>query len=238
MIKDYGLLGTFSFPPPYISASIATIHMISSNSITFDDPWILPSDSELDSFGGMTPLSPFEIPYQVVQSFSDAYSTETDPMNVIHGESISISNSASSTLFDPIHSDEQIHELLSIDHLPWEDLHHRSSLLLELGHFENDFSFIFTIDYVKEPQNPLQHSDSKLNLENISRTVPIDILVKLGIIENIHIDSCCMDDEIQTYKALFQEFCKVFAWSYEEMLGIDMSIVFHEIKTYLGAKPV
>jgi hypothetical protein len=30
----------------------------------------------------------------------------------------------------------------------------------------------------------------------------------------------------------------MFAWSYEEMLGIDPSIVEHEIKTYLNAKPV
>lgn len=66
LIKDSGLLGTFSFPPPKVSPSIATIHMISSNTITFDDPWIIPSDSEVDSFGGAMPLSPFEIAYQVV----------------------------------------------------------------------------------------------------------------------------------------------------------------------------
>jgi hypothetical protein len=30
----------------------------------------------------------------------------------------------------------------------------------------------------------------------------------------------------------------VFAWSYEEKLGIDPSTVEHEIKTYLDARPV
>lgn len=90
---------------------------------------------EVDSFGSTMPLSPFEIAYQVVQSFYDAYSTETNPMNVIHGESLSISNSTSSTLFDPVHSDEQIHELLLVDDLPGEYLHHRSSFLPELHHF-------------------------------------------------------------------------------------------------------
>ena len=79
---------------------------------------------------------------------------------------------------------------------------------------------------------------SELNLENISRTVPIDISVKPGIIENIHIDACCTENEIKSYKALFQELCDVFSWSYEEMPGIDLSIVVHEIKTYLDAKPV
>lgn len=67
--------------------------------------------------------------------------------------------------------------------------------------------------------------------------VPIDISVKPGIIENIHIGASCTDNEIQIYKALFQEFYDVFAWSYEEMPEIDPSIVVHEIKTYLDAKP-
>ena len=76
----------------------------------------------------------------------------------------------------------------------------------------------------------MKHPDLELNLGNISRMVPIDILVKPGIIENIHIGASCTDDEIQTYKALFQEFRDVFAWSYEEMPGIDPLIVFHETK--------
>ena len=84
----------------------------------------------------------------------------------------------------------------------------------------------------------MQNPDFELNLENISRTIPIDISVKPGIIENIHIGACCIEDEIQTYKALFQEFCDVFAWSYEEIPEIDPSIVVHEIKTYPDAKPV
>ena len=84
----------------------------------------------------------------------------------------------------------------------------------------------------------MQHPDFELNLGNISRTVPIDISMKPKIIENIHIGASCTNEEIQTYKALFQEFCNVFAWSYEEILGIDPSIVVHEIKTYPDAKPV
>eukprot|EP00253_Pinus_taeda_P024659 PITA_24659 len=144
----------------------------------------------------------------------------------------------STTLFETVHTDEKIREILFVDDLPWEDLHHQSSFLPELDHFENDFSSIFTADYVKEPQNPLKHSDSELNLGNISRTIPIDISVKPRVIENIHIGASCMDKEIQTYKALFQEFRDVFAWSYKEMPGINPSIVVHEIKTYPDAKPV
>ena len=83
--------------------------------------------------------------------------------------------------------------------------------LPNIDNFENDFSSIFTTDYVKEPQNPLSHSDSELNLENISIMVPLDISVKIRIVENIHIDASCTTDEIQAYKALFQEFRNIFA---------------------------
>ena len=129
LIKDFGLLGTFSFPPPNVSPLTATIHMISSDTVMFHDPWIIPSESELDSIDGMMPLSPFELAYQAIQSLSDPSSTEIDPMNGIHEESLSISSSATMTFPDVVHIDEQIREFLSVDDLPWEDLHHRSSFL-------------------------------------------------------------------------------------------------------------
>jgi len=84
----------------------------------------------------------------------------------------------------------------------------------------------------------MNHPDSELNLENVSQTIPIDISVKPRIVENIHIGASCTRDEIKTYKALFQEFCDVFSWSYEEMPGIDPAIFVHEIKTYPDAKPI
>ena len=40
------------------------------------------------------------------------------------------------------------------------------------------------------------------------------------------------------YTELVKEFCDIFAWSYDEMPGIDPRIVEHEIKTYPNAKPV
>jgi hypothetical protein len=57
-------------------------------------------------------------------------------------------------------------------------------------------------------------------------------------VENVHIGASCSANEVQIYKSLFQEFCDVFTWSYEEMPGIDPDIVVHEIKTYLDAKPI
>jgi hypothetical protein len=76
------------------------------------------------------------------------------------------------------------------------------------------------------------------NLSNISPTIPLDISIKPGVVENVHIGASCSTDEVVTYKSLFQEFRDIFAWSYEEMSGIDPDIVVHEIKMYPGAKPV
>jgi hypothetical protein len=66
----------------------------------------------------------------------------------------------------------------------------------------------------------------------------LDISIKLGVVENVHIRASCSTDEVVTYMSLFQEFCDIFTWSYEEMPSIDPDIVVHKIKTYLDAKPV
>ena len=58
-------------PPPNVPRTIANINMISSRTIPFDDPWIVPSESEMDSFNGDMPLSPFEIAYTMVQTLSN-----------------------------------------------------------------------------------------------------------------------------------------------------------------------
>ena len=79
---------------------------------------------------------------------------------------------------------------------------------------------------------------AKGNMENISTTIPINIFVNLDFMENIYIGTNCSPEEIAIYIALFKEFYNVFSWSYEEIPGIDPSIVEHEIRNYPNAKPV
>jgi hypothetical protein len=57
-------------------------------------------------------------------------------------------------------------------------------------------------------------------------------------VENVFVRVDFSLEEIQIYTNRFKEFCDVFAWSYEEMPGIDPKIVEHEITTYLDAKPI
>ena len=70
-------------------------------------------------------------------------------------------------------------------------------------------------------------------MENLSPTIPINISGDPGKVENVYIGEDCSPDEIKEYTELFKYFCDIFAWSYEEILGIDPHIVEHEIKTYL-----
>ena len=93
---------------------------------------------------------------------------------------------------------------------------------------------------VDTPINPLPREGIFVegNMENISATIPINISVNPNVVENVHIDANFSPKEIAIYTALFKEFRDVFAWSYEEIPGIDPSIVKHEIRTYPDAKPV
>ena len=84
-------------------------------------------------------------------------------------------------------------------------------------------------DDVDMPVNPLPREGmfAEGNMENISATVPINISANRDIMENIHIGANCSPEEIAIYTALFKEFHDVFAWSYEEIPGIDPSKVEH-----------
>ena len=84
----------------------------------------------------------------------------------------------------------------------------------------------------------LQDTNFEGNLCNITQTNPIDISTKPSTIKHVHVEQNCSADESEAYRALFKEFCDIFAWSYDEMPGIDPCIVEHEIKTYPNAKPV
>jgi hypothetical protein len=72
----------------------------------------------------------------------------------------------------------------------------------------------------------------------IAETIPINISRNPGVVENVFVGADFSPKEIQIYTNLFKEFRDVFAWSYEEMPGINPKIVEHKITTYPDAKPV
>jgi hypothetical protein len=79
---------------------------------------------------------------------------------------------------------------------------------------------------------------AKGNMATITETIPINISRNPGIVENVFLRVYFSPEEIQIYTDIFKEFHDVFAWSYEEMPGINPKIVEHEITTYPDAKPV
>ena len=90
------------------------------------------------------------------------------------------------------------------------------------------------------PVNPFPKGGvfAKGNMENISTIIPVNISEKNNVMENIHINVSYSLEDVSIYTSLFKEFHDVFSRSYEEMLGIDPSIVEHEIHTYLNVKLV
>jgi hypothetical protein len=75
-------------------------------------------------------------------------------------------------------------------------------------------------------------------MTNIAATIPINISRNPGVVDNVFIGADFSLEEVQIYMNLFKEFRDIFAWSYEEMPGINPKIVEHEITTYPNAKPI
>ena len=86
-------------------------------------------------------------------------------------------------------SNEAIVETMSLEDLPWDDGHHYSSFMLGLGAMSTCLDCFVTQVPSPRLQFPLLTHDifTKGNLSNITQTMPIDIFVTLGIVENIHI---------------------------------------------------
>ena len=71
----------------------------------------------------------------------------------------------------------------------WEYHHHRSLFLPNTISTDNDFVSLLGTDIVETLQTPvlLQDFESEGNLCNITKTTPIDISIKPGTIEHVHI---------------------------------------------------
>ena len=81
-------------------------------------------------------------------------------------------------------------------------------------------------------------------MEDEAKIKPIEndtIKINLGTLKNykeVKIGSTLSSDEQEELTKLLKEFPEVFAWSYEDMPGIDPDIVQHRILSLLEVKPV
>jgi hypothetical protein len=199
------LMGTFDYPPPsddvkFISVvpdqPKAEIFQVSSFHMTyFNDPWTLPSPSAMmegtGHHGMAMPLSTTEVAYSIVQQASTdpdpTPAQELDPVFEPTWAQGSLATTDSLDLVFP--SDEAIIEALTSPDKPWDDLHHRSYFLPELGRIEaGEFMLTMTGDR-SCPINPLATHTvyAEGNMETIAKMIPIDISRTPGIMENVFI---------------------------------------------------
>jgi hypothetical protein len=245
LLKYFILMGTFPTPLPPTMHHIAAINMILTmpyQSLESSNPWIVPSPLEFDVLNGIMPLSLAEAAYVAIQyappSSNNSHLLAPDAYSVpCWLDSLSSAVDYISQIFP---SDESIMEFFIINDLPWDDNHHRSLFLPPLEEIHQDICSVFPPDVTDAPQSPILTQDtlSEGNMGNISTTIVIDISIKEGVMENINLGANFTPEEVVSYTALFKEFRDVFTWSYEEIPGIDPSIIVHEIKTYPNMKPV
>ena len=86
-------------------------------------------------------------------------------------------------------SDESIMEIMSESQHVWEDHDHRYCFLTNATSVGFDLESLISTYIDTHPQTHvlLQNTKSKGNLCNITKTTPIDISVKLGTIEHVHV---------------------------------------------------
>ena len=103
-------------------------------------------------------------------------------------------------------------EFMSLDESSWEYSHHRSSFLPNANSVGSDFVSLINFDIVEYPQTPvlLQGVDSEGNLCNITKIIPLDISVKPGVVEHIHIGQNYSTTKIEEYRSLLRTFVMFF----------------------------
>jgi hypothetical protein len=147
-------MGTFPTPLPPTTHHISTVDMISTmayQSLESSDPWIVPS--------------PAKTSYVAIQSASPS----SDDQHLLAPDSYSMPswlNSLSSTIkyISPIFpSNESIREMLSIDDLPRDDNHHRSSFIPPREEIWEYIHSIFPPD-VDFPLSPMTSTSDDLDL--------------------------------------------------------------------------
>lgn len=192
------------------------------------DPLIIPTPSDIDSYGDQIPLSPAELAYQAIQIASEP----STAMVSTKGTNLSpITVLSKDLLNEVLPTDEAIREIVSLEERPWGEFHHRISMI-DSEAIKTKIPSFDQPEMVPSAYTTVQTLDSEGNMGNLSKTMLIDILVKTSIVENIQIGVDCNPEEITCFTSLFKEFHDVFAWSYKKILDIDPSIDEKEIKKF------
>ena len=180
MLKDSTLMGMFSSTPSSIETT--TVNMI----------YLFNYDPKGKNVVEKSCLSPHEAFYDAMQSISDVpiydlHLVASDPYHLPYWLEPSLPTL--DYLSQNFPWDEFIIDIVNASTSVWEDHHHRYLFLPNTSSADNDFVSLLGTDIVNVLQTPilLQDFESEGNLCNITKMTPIDISVKLGTIEHVHI---------------------------------------------------
>jgi hypothetical protein len=186
LLKYSNLMDTFPIPPPDVPPPlVSSINMISTfihETPTSSDLWIIPKPGDYLRYGDQMPLRPVESTYQAIQ-----FTTPSPP---------SLGDSYPDLLHVVFPIDEMIMSVMSIEDTSWDDGNHHFILFLEQHTLESyqwilNPSTIVVISSVPESTHNVLYEG---NLSNISPTIPLDISIKHGFVENFHTGAACSNN--------------------------------------------
>lgn len=177
------------------------------------------------------PIPAIEISYQSIVNFADFDHILVPTKDV--DDDVALIWTIDSTLamdcldfFFP--SEKEILEAITCVKRPWDDFHHPSYFLPNLCKVESSMSSSLSQGSVHKILNRFDptHIFAKGNMANILETI-FNISKNPNVIENIFIGAECSPEATKIYTSLFKELRDVFDSSYEEVSGIDTSILQH-----------
>ena len=156
-------------------------------------------------------LGPHEAMYDAIQSISDDHVDDLHlvdlyPYHLTYWLELSLSTL--NYLTQTFSSDESIMEIMSESETVWEDHHYRSSFLPNATSMGFDLESLISTNIVTHIKKLvlLQNTESEGNLCNTTKTTSIDISVKPGTIEHVHVKKNYSMEESEAYRALFKKF--------------------------------
>lgn len=66
----------------------------------------------------------------------------------------------------------------------------------------------------------------------------MEVKTKMGEVKKMRIGVQMLEEDIEAYRKLVEEFSDIFAWSYDEFKSISRDMVEHRILLISEAKPV
>lgn len=212
--------------------------MISSN-----DPWLVPTPSEMESLGDRMPLSLNEKHMRAFNLCQITLSLATImlhrtlitvPFRFQHKINSSISFQLTSLVMNPLWRPW----MLKKSHGRIFIIDHPSSPTFDMWKTIYNLSSHQISPWV--PKTPFWHTMCyhKIIWETLWRPIPLTSRWKKASPNTFILARIAHLKRWKPLQPYLRSFVMFFAWSYEEMSGIDPSIVINEIKTYPDAKPI